>query len=118
MQRGRDPRLLALGREVESRLVAHRWPGNVRELENAIERAVVLSDGTELHPDDLLFDAEPAGPGDDEGVTLQARLDAATRQAIAEALEAAGGVKGDAAKQLGIDRTTLYRLMRKFGENA
>jgi DNA-binding NtrC family response regulator len=105
-----------LGEEVERRLLAHPWPGNVRELENAIERGVVLANGNRLDVDDLLLDEpadparEAARPGD-----LQAFLDAAARERIETALAAAGGKRVEAARQLGIDRTTLYRLMRRHG---
>ena len=105
-----------LGEEVERRLLAHAWPGNVRELENAIERGIVLASADRIDPDDLLLDETPdpqrdaARPGD-----LQAFLDAAARERIETALAASGGKRVEAARQLGIDRTTLYRLMRRHG---
>jgi DNA-binding NtrC family response regulator len=111
---GRD--VAELGDEVERRLKAHPWPGNVRELENAIERGVVLASGDRIDQDDLLLDEPPdpqrddARPGD-----LQAFLDAAARERIEAALSASGGKRVEAARQLGIDRTTLYRLMRRHG---
>ena len=107
-------RVTALGDEVDALLLGHDWPGNVRELENAIERAIVLGDGESLRASDLLF----SGPGNEAeaapDATLQSHLDAATRRAIGEALAATGGAKGDAAGRLGIDRTTLYRLIKKY----
>jgi DNA-binding NtrC family response regulator len=108
--------LASLGEEVERRLLAHAWPGNVRELENAIERGVVLASSDRIDVEDLLLDEGPdaqrddARPGD-----LQAFLDAAARERIEAALAAAGGKRVEAARQLGIDRTTLYRLMRRHG---
>ena len=117
-QRAADRCFEALGAEIEAALLAHDWPGNVRELENAIERAVVLAEGDALRVEDLLL-AGPSPSGTGEPLetmgTLQAQLDEATRTAIREALEATGGVKGDAARRLGIDRTTLYRLIRRSG---
>ncbi len=85
----------------------------MRELENAIERAVVLAEGDTLLASDLLLDASD-GKRIAEGPTLQAALDSATAQAIRSALDATGGVKGLAAERLAIDRTTLYRLIRKY----
>ena len=101
----------------ERALVAHPWPGNVRELENTIERAVVLGEDDELGFDDLMLDrrgssAEPTTVADE---SLQAYLDRCTIERIRAALEAANGVRGDAADALGIDRTTLYRMMRRLG---
>jgi len=106
---------LALAPEAEEALVAHAWPGNVRELENAIERAVVLAHGERITPEDLLL--EQHGPSADaapEG-TLQDSLDRAAAARIRSALEAAKGNRAEAARGLGIDRTTLYRLMKRLG---
>ncbi|MDX1384067.1 MAG: helix-turn-helix domain-containing protein, partial [Thermoanaerobaculia bacterium] len=109
---------LELSPAAEERLVAHAWPGNVRELENAIERAVVLSRDESLGPDDLLLDAsagEPrataAGAGDG---SLQEAIDSATEARVRAALEQSGGRRAEAAQALGVERTTLYRLMKRF----
>ncbi len=106
---------LALSPEAEAALLAHPWRGNVRELENAIERGVVLARGDAITPEDLLLDeAPPASPPGGEG-TLQATLDQATATRIRAALDAARGQRTEAARALGIDRTTLYRLMKRYG---
>src|SRR5213594_2519174 len=108
-------RRLALTPEAEEALAGHGWPGNVRELENAIERAVVLAHGERILPEDLLL--EQGGPGGEappEG-TLQDSLDRAAAARIRSALEAARGNRAEAARTLGIDRTTLYRLMKRLG---
>jgi DNA-binding NtrC family response regulator len=103
----------ALPEEIEAILRSHPWPGNVRELENAIERSVVLSDGATLQASDLLLQA-PDSPKAADEPTLQAALDQATQKAIRDALDATGGARNEAARRLGIDRTTLYRLIRKY----
>jgi DNA-binding NtrC family response regulator len=110
-----------LGREVrgfspeaERLLATRRWPGNVRELENAVERGVVLARGPLIEPDDLLLEADPGADAPESGGDdLQAFLDRATREHLERALAAAGGKRIEAARALGIDRTTLYRLMRR-----
>jgi DNA-binding NtrC family response regulator len=101
--------------EVERLLEGHRWPGNVRELENAIERGVVLATGDRIEADDLLLDPDGSADPAPDGADLQAFLDRATAEHIERALSAAGGKRIEAAGALGIDRTTLYRLMRKHG---
>jgi DNA-binding NtrC family response regulator len=107
--------------EVERWLLAHGWPGNVRELENAIERGVVLARGDRIGFDDLLVDAPgeetraETGAGGDVGASLQEFLDAAAAERIRRVLEESGGKRVEAARRLGIDRATLYRLMRRYG---
>ncbi len=107
-------RSLVLSGEAEQALRAHPWAGNVRELENAIERAVVLARGETIAPEDLLLEPAAAGPASADGV-LQDALDRATVASVRSALEAAGGNRAEAARALGIDRTTLYRLMKRLG---
>jgi DNA-binding NtrC family response regulator len=85
-----------------------------RELENTLERAVVLAKGDRLEAEDLLIATPPA---DTAGRTASLRdfLDQATAAHIERALAETGGRKAEAAERLGIDRVTLYRLMRKHG---
>jgi DNA-binding NtrC family response regulator len=107
--------------EVERYLLAYDWPGNVRELENAIERGVVLARSERIELDDLRMDAPATGSGRPEGAAsfdaardLREFLDAAAAERIRSVLRECGGVRVDAAQRLGVDRTTLYRLMRKY----
>lgn len=96
-----------------SALTRYGWPGNVRELENLIERAVILSHGTDLHVPPAELKA-PAGLAPQTATTLEA----AEREHILHALQAArwviGGPNGAAAR-LGMKRTTLQSKMRKLG---
>jgi two-component system, NtrC family, response regulator HydG len=92
-----------------TKILGHRWPGNVRELENAIERAVVMSDGPKLDAQDLPFDAaQPIqGPIRIPGSTM-AEIE---RHAILATLEAVQGSTARAADLLDISiRTIQYRL--------
>jgi len=105
---------LSLG--AEKGLVTYDWPGNVRELHNAIERALVLTRGDEIQPEDLLLNgARRAAPHPADVGTLQSGLETAAAQRIRAALEAAGGRRAEAASLLGIDRTTLFRWMKRLG---
>jgi formate hydrogenlyase transcriptional activator len=99
--------------ETMDALMTYAWPGNIRELENLIERAVILSQETELHVP--LAELAPS-PGDK---TVQAAtFDAAEREHILRVLKAAkwviGGPTG-AAAQLGMKRTTLQSKMQRLG---
>jgi len=84
------------------------WPGNVRELENFIERSVILSRGTALNAPLAELRAEVAQV---TGLTLAAM----EREFILRAFRETNGVVSNAAKRLGIPRTTLNALMRKLG---
>ncbi|HLY38795.1 MAG TPA: sigma-54 dependent transcriptional regulator [Candidatus Binatia bacterium] len=106
-------RRLALSPDAERALASHPWPGNVRELENAVERAVVLARGETIEPEDLLLEERPAPPAADG--TLQESLDRAAATRIRAALAAADGNRAEAARALGVDRTTLYRTMKRLG---
>ena len=113
-------RPITLSPEAERALLSYQWPGNVRELENVIERSVVMSGAEVLTPEAFALEGnietaseaeEPADPNE----TLQAYLDRAAVSRIRAALDAAKGNRAIAATMLGVDRTTLYRLMKRLG---
>jgi transcriptional regulator with PAS, ATPase and Fis domain len=95
-------------------LIDYDWPGNVRELENVIERAVALGSGSVLDTGDLPTALQSFAtdrmPGESETLGL-AELE---RRAILQAVCQAKGDKLDAARQLGIGKTTLYRKLKSY----
>jgi DNA-binding NtrC family response regulator len=109
----------ALSPDALDALAAHGWPGNVRELRNVIERMVVMARGDRL----TLRDVPPAvregagrprgrgGPAGGAGLTL----DDMERRMIVQALDAHGGHRVKAARQLGISRRTLHRKLNEYG---
>jgi DNA-binding NtrC family response regulator len=107
-------RALDFSDDARRALTEHTWPGNVRELENAVERAVVLARGDRIGPADLLLEARSQGAAPEAG-TLEDALDRAAEERIRTALKASSGRRADAAVALGIERTTLYRLMKRLG---
>jgi DNA-binding NtrC family response regulator len=111
-------RPLALSDVAVAWLGEQEWRGNVRELENAIERAVVLTDEEILEPENFapvppLRTAE-RGPGGEAG-TLKDVVEATERQAIAAALEASGGNRRAAAQRLDVSLRTLFYKMSRYG---
>jgi transcriptional regulator with PAS, ATPase and Fis domain len=99
----------------------YSWPGNVRELVNVVERSVVLSKGAyitlaelpdAIRREDLArTEVSPCGPG----ANLKSALALPERQIILDALAAHGWGRQETAKALGINRTTLYKKMKKYG---
>ena len=108
-------RQLAFTPDAEQVLAAHPWQGNVRELENAVERAVVLARSDHITPEDLLLEESSAAASIPVDGTLQDVLDCAAAARIRAALDAAKGQRAEAARVLGIERTTLYRMMKRLG---
>jgi len=95
-------------------LERYDWPGNVRELENTLERAVVLSREPEIGADAIsgLYAATPAVTGL-PSMRLHQNLEWMERETIRRALEASGGVKKDAAEQMGISQRALSHYLAK-----
>ena len=102
--------------EAVNLLMRYDWPGNVRELENVISRAAAFSKGGELKPEDMpedLLKAAQAQPAKARvSGSLQEIVKQAERDAIVTALRQAKGAKEEAAKLLGINRTTLWKKVR------
>jgi PAS domain S-box-containing protein len=111
----------SLGRKIEkipaglmTGLQRYHWPGNIRELEHVIERAVILSEGSQLEPIDWLTPASSMASGNGTLLTLEEM----ERQHITDVLEQTNWrVSGDkgAAKILGLNATTLEARMKKLG---
>ncbi|HNQ22013.1 MAG TPA: sigma-54 dependent transcriptional regulator [Phycisphaerae bacterium] len=101
-------------------LQRYSWPGNVRELENAVERAVVLSKGPHVTLADLpprVFNpGRPTGePPPYQPKPLREALAEPERRILEAALQANGWNRQLTAEQLGINRTTLYKKMKRYG---
>ncbi|MCE2732077.1 MAG: sigma-54 dependent transcriptional regulator [Flammeovirgaceae bacterium] len=97
-----------------TRMHKHTWPGNIRELQHAIERAVILSNSTVLQPEDFNFNASPTK---EEGqLSLdQFNLDEVEKLLIRKVLKKYNGNITQAANELGLTRSSLYRRLEKHG---
>ena len=112
----RFARPLALSDGVVAWLEEQEWRGNVRELENAIERAVVLTDRDILEPADFAHAPRTTHHAPTGGeVTLSDVVETAERGAIAAALGATDGNRREAAKRLGVSLRTLFYKMSRYG---
>jgi DNA-binding NtrC family response regulator len=99
-------------------LQRYRWPGNVRELQNVVERAVLLGKNIRIGAEDLPTEIS-GGPGaalaTSVGKTLREALEGPERRIIVDALEANDWNRNVTADMLGINRTTLYKKMKRLG---
>ena len=104
---------------LEAMLVYH-WPGNVRELENALERAVILTPGEEISYDVLpeRVTQRKAEAVVSDRAAANPTLDVIERSYILWVLQNEGGNKSRAADVLGIDPSTLYRKLSRYGVEA
>ena len=95
------------------KLEKYKWPGNVRELQHAIERAVILSESSSLQPSDFLFQSKDSK---DEGMIFDGfNLESVEKSIIRKVISRHGGNISQAAKELGLSRTSLYRRLEKYG---
>ena len=96
------------------KLEQYSWPGNIRELQHALERAVILSDGPDIGPEDFLLAAPEAS--DEESLKLnEYHLETVEKTVIRKAIEKHQGNLSQAARELGITRSALYRRLEKYG---
>jgi DNA-binding NtrC family response regulator len=105
-------------------MLAYDWPGNVRELENCLDRACALTSGPTIHVGDLPTSIQnwhvqtqaaqvpPPAAVPTNGIIPIAEME---KQAILEAIERLHGDKLEAARLLGIGKTTLYRKLKEYG---
>lgn len=97
------------------KLEKYHWPGNVRELQHSIERAVILSEGDLLMPNDFFFTSAKGENGEDEVILDNYNLDDVEKMIIRKVVGKHGGNITKAARELGLTRTSLYRRLEKYG---
>lgn len=109
--------------EAIAALQQYEWPGNVRELQNVVERAVLLGKSRWIEisdlPPNITAEAAPSSfvvsRGEGRSMTLKEALEGPERQIILQVLRANNWNRNATADQLGVNRTTLYKKMRKLG---
>lgn len=95
------------------KMTAYHWPGNVRELQHAIERAVILSDSQTLQAEDFYFSITEKEPP--KLLFNNYNLEEVEKTVICKVIEKYKGNVSQAAHELGLTRTSLYRRMEKYG---
>ena len=103
---------LTLNTEAEEILLHHPWKGNIRELEHTIEKAIIISDGTDITPQAFHLQAPSRTATDSPSATTLEEMEI---QMIRQAMDTCSGNLSAVAAQLGISRQTLYNKMKKYG---
>ncbi|GBD93691.1 transcriptional regulatory protein ZraR [bacterium BMS3Abin05] len=115
-EKQKDLKIKRVSPEVLRIFMTYHWPGNVRELENVIERAFALESGESIQVSDLPDYLLKQVPKTIENPTTALRsLEEIEKEAIERTLNALDGDRTRTAQILKIDRTTLYRKMKRYG---
>ncbi|MHA4896131.1 sigma-54-dependent transcriptional regulator [Pedobacter sp. PWIIR3] len=104
---------LAINSKAKEMLLNYYWPGNIRELQHVIERAVIMSDGTEITPGDLQLSPQKfsnASPALQDNMGLEEM----EKMMVQKAIDKHKGNISRAAAELGLTRAALYRRIEKF----
>jgi len=96
------------------KLEQYHFPGNVRELQYIIERVIIMSDGNELTPDDIIFSPIESTNHTADSENDETKLSNIEKNTILRVIEKNNGNITKAAKELGITRTALYRRLGKY----
>jgi DNA-binding NtrC family response regulator len=114
----RQTRPLRMSDEAVGILCAYDWPGNIRELSNILARASAFGQDSVIQVVDLDVPTRTQASGTDSRagvIPAHQTLEYLERQAVRDALQACGGNKAAAARQLGISEKTIHNKIRRFG---
>jgi len=109
---------IPLSPEVIEKLLSYDYPGNIRELKNIIERALILSAGSPIMSDFLVFEHEPENfaiaeaPSRYSATAIKTGTSRLSRDEVLEALSKCGGHRSQAAQLLGVSERTIYRHLK------
>ena len=98
-----------------ARMNKHPWPGNIRELQHALERAIILSNSNVLQPEDFNLTASSSRENDHPLSLDQYNLEEVEKLLIRKVLKKYNGNITQAASELGLTRSSLYRRLEKYG---
>jgi PAS domain S-box-containing protein len=104
----------AISRAALDALMNYHWPGNVRELRSCFEYAVVACAGPSIEPEHLPAQLQKARPVKTEPAAVLGNLEELKKERLVKALQEAGGNQSEAARRLGISRTSVWSQMKRF----
>ena len=96
------------------KLELYRFPGNVRELQYIIERVIIMSEGHDIKPEEIIFSPIESNHQESLSETDETRLSNIEKNTILRVIEKNNGNISKAARELGITRTALYRRLSKY----
>lgn len=96
-------------------LLQHNWPGNIRELENVLERALNMVEGEEVHPEHLPYYLRENQAGNSGILPLKEAVARTERELLKKALAETQGNSLDAARLLGLGKSSFYEKMSRYG---
>jgi len=98
-----------------SRMQKYNWPGNIRELQHSLERAIIMSPTQILQPEDFIFSSHNSDKDEDAVLLDQFHLEEVEKILIRKVLKKCNGNITQAANELGLTRSSLYRRLEKYG---
>jgi len=102
---------LILSPEAFEKMKTYDWPGNIRELENILEKAIIMSEGKFIKPEDILINEKINKTGN---MTLKEMKEEYEKDIIIDTLNKFNGEKIKTAKYLGLGRTSLFEKIKKY----
>jgi DNA-binding NtrC family response regulator len=109
------PRKLVLSQDAREAVLDYTWPGNIRELRNVIVRAILLTDGGEIGVDDLQFSRDAFTSKSRDARRSVRRHDEVERNEVMDALDQARGNRAEAARILGVSKSTFHDRLKRYG---
>jgi DNA-binding NtrC family response regulator len=98
-----------------SRMKKYSWPGNIRELQHSLERAIIMSTTSVLQPEDFIFNSKVQERDEDAFLVENFHLEEVEKVLIRKVLKKNNGNITQAASELGLTRSSLYRRLEKYG---
>jgi DNA-binding NtrC family response regulator len=110
-----SPRPLELTSDAEEALRDYTWPGNIRELRNVLVRAILMSDADRIDASDLQFSRDAFTTRSSDVRRKVRRQDEVERDKMLEILDACGGNRAEAARMLGVSKSTFHDRLKRHG---
>jgi DNA-binding NtrC family response regulator len=108
-------RRLALDSKAESALLEYPWPGNIRELRNVIVRSILMTDGDIIQREDLQFSKNAFSVRSNDARGSIRELESEERKRMIDALDRTGGNRAEAARILGMSKSTFHDRLKRYG---